>query len=216
MATFNYLADTLNAKMREWSKQGRKGNAVRKYESMLKNFYEREGISVRNPNIVTKSKKLSPEQRMELYDIMQAGLEDEYIDIKTYDERAKEIQEKYGNVNLETIESVMAGDLPKGYEKLKEQYSQIKQPEDLIGFIDEMNAYRDNGLLSAILSSDEYIRLESYAKDKHIPEEQLIDRVFDRYEKLSDKGRGMTRNIYNIMVEDIRKYDRRKKRFKGR
>ena len=78
----------------------------------------------------------------------------------------------------------------------KEQYDEyFENVQDYIHFFDRINSFKDDKLLSSILSSHQYVSLMNYGSED-IDENELDALITEMYYKTGEEGE----NLYNIIL----------------
>ena len=126
--------------------------------------------------------KLTDEQENELIDI---GIQMAMSDESDLDYFKNMFESK--DINVEA------------YKKVKDKYGDYVQTlEDYVYFFDKMNEFKNDKVLSSILSSDQYARLMNYAPD-NMTENDLDTMIYMNYQEDGKTGDA----LYNKILELI-------------
>lgn len=194
------LFNNLNEAMNDWDKAGFTSNDLKLFQDKLEDFYSKNNMNVAHTDRFTWQKEMSQEQADELFDLAESMAQDDYIYLETYQDMLNMdyedigTQSTYDKINLEA------------FSKISEQYpDSVQNLEDYVNFIDRMNNYKNNAMLSSILSSDQVAELYSLGSWQDLTDEQIETII---YAELELTTKGQTGDVlYNAVLEAIDLYD---------
>ena len=141
---------------------------------------------------------MTEEQAEELFNIAYQMAHDPYTDINTYKEMLEVgdvadlgEQNRYDTINLD------------GFKKINDRYADIRDLEDYVGFIDRMNNFKNNALLSSILESDQIAELYTLGTFAELTEQQIDEAIAMTYGHSGKTGD----SLYETVLEAIDIYD---------
>ena len=204
------LFNSLNKQMREFDAEGLTSNDLNLYRDMLEKFYKDNDLDVKHPDQFTTQKMMTQEQADELFDIAYQMANDPYTDLGTYKDMMdmsnadwSEVndndQTKYDKINMDA------------FQKITERYGNINTTQDYVDFIDRMNNFKSNALLSQILDSDQVAELYSLGSWQGLSAEDIDSIIAMEY---SVSGRTKDR-LYETILEAIELYDEEDAAFYG-
>lgn len=167
------LFRALNENLSEWE-GGYTPQKIQKFQIELANFYDRAGKTVKDPTKFSTHIKMTSEQEDELL-----ALADRMADVST---------------DVGTYEEF--------YLKNKERFT-FTEFEDALKFIDNMENYRADALLSEIISSEQIKELYSEGSIKGLSPEDIDDMLGFEY-SLSGKEDA---SLYDRILVEIDRYD---------
>lgn len=194
------LFNQLNEAMNDWDKAGFTSNDLKLFQDKLEDFYSKNNMNVAHKDRFTWQKEMTQEQADELFDLAESMAQDDYIYLETYQDMLNMdyedigTQSTYDKINLEA------------FSKISEQYpDSVQNLEDYVNFIDRMNNYKNNAMLSSILSSDQVAELYSLGSWQDLTDEQIETII---YTELELTTKGQTGDVlYNAVLEAIDLYD---------
>ena len=171
----------------EWDEQP---ESVKQYRDILEDFYERNGNNPADSSNFNSRVKLSTDAEEELADIATAFLNDRATDTDYYEEFFSQDRSNW------------------------RKRMGIKNMDDLVTWLDRMERYKNDALLSAILDSEQIAELhkEASKKDKKgnvvMSEEKLYETIMDNYKKTGEE------DLYNVVWNEIKKKGKKGKKKK--
>ena len=194
------LFNQLNEAMNDWDKAGFTSNDLKLYQDKLEDFYNKNNMNVAHNDRFSWQKDMTQEQADELFDLAESMAQDDYVYLETYQDMLNMdyedigTQSTYDKINLEAISNI------------SEQYpDSVQNLEDYVNFIDRMNNYKNNAMLSSILSSDQVAELYSLGSWQDLTDEQIETII---YTELELTTKGQTGDVlYNAVLEAIDLYD---------
>lgn len=194
------LFNQLNEAMNDWDKAGFTSNDLKLYQDKLEDFYNKNNMNVAHNDRFSWQKDMTQEQADELFDLAESMAQDDYVYLETYQDMLNMdyedigTQSTYDKINLEA------------FSKISEQYpDSVQNLEDYVNFIDRMNNYKNNAMLSSILSSDQVAELYSLGSWQDLTDEQIETII---YTELELTTKGQTGDVlYNAVLEAIDLYD---------
>ena len=193
----------LNNLMDEWDDKGVTSNNLNLFRDKLEDFYERNNLKVKNTDRFSWQKGMTEDQAEELYNLAYQMGTDPYSDMSTYEDLLDEdfsdlgSQTTYDSINLDA------------FQKISEQYSDINTFQNYVDFIDRMNNFKSNALLSSILDSNQVAELYALGSWQNLTDEDVNNIIAFEYSlsgKTGDK-------LYNTILEAIDLYDEEDYRF---
>lgn len=187
----------LNREMDLWDKKGLSSNNLNIFKDMIKDFYEKNNMKVKNKERFSWQKNMTEEQSDELFDIAYSMGMNPYTDISTYEDMMNGsieefgTQDRYDTINMDA------------FKKITEQYGQVNTMQDYIDFIDRMNNFKNNALLSSILDSDQVAELYSLGHWADLDAATIDNLIAVEY---SMTGKTKDR-LYQTILEAIESYD---------
>ena len=194
------LFNQLNEAMNDWDKAGFTSNDLKLFQDKLEDFYSKNNMNVAHTDRFSWQKEMTQEQADELFDLAESMAQDDYVYLETYQDMLNMdyedigTQSTYDKINLEA------------FLKISEQHqNSVQTLEDYINFIDRMNNYKNNAMLSSILSSDQVAELYSLGSWQDLTDDQIETII---YTELELTTKGQTGDVlYNAVLEAIDLYD---------
>lgn len=162
----------------EWDEQP---ESVKQYRDILEDFYDRNNNNPADASNFNSRVKLSKDAEEELTDIASAFLNDRATDTDYYEE-------------------FFSRDRANWRKRMG-----IKNMDDLVKWLDRMERYKSDALLSAILDSEQIAELIKEADKKGMSEKKLYNTIMDKYQKTGEE------DLYNVVWNEIRKKGKKKK-----
>ena len=193
----------LNNLMDEWDDKGVTSNNLNLFRDKLEDFYERNDLKVKNTDRFSWQKGMTEDQAEELYNLAYQMGTDPYSDMSTYEDLLDEdfsdlgTQTTYDSINLDA------------FQKISEQYSDINTFQDYVNFIDRMNNFKSNALLSSILDSNQVAELYALGSWQNLTDEDVNNIIAFEYSMSGKTGD----KLYNTILEAIDLYDEEDYRF---
>ena len=188
------LYRALNAQLNEWAAEGMTSNDVRLFEGMLSDFYDKYDLSVKNKARFTWQKNMTQDQVDELFQIAQQMADDPYTDLETYKEMEEEgwedigTQNTYDKINLDAFQKI--NDQLGGY---------IDDLQDYVDFIDNMNNFKSNALLSSILESNQVAELYALGSWQALDESEVNRLIAMEYNATGKTGDRLYETIWEAI-----------------
>lgn len=162
----------VNKILEEWRTSGLTSNDYELTKNLFKRFYkESRKKNVRDKEIASSRILVDQEQKEEYNKILDYVLSDDFLDLKTRLERNRDIDKL-----LNASESSR-----KRYETVKSKYNFVNDEQSFIDFTDNMIRFKNDRLLSAILSSEQIANLYGYGIDKGFTESQIDEKLIETY-----------------------------------
>lgn len=187
----------LNKLIDEWDDLGFSSNNMNLYQDMLEDFYEKNELKVKYKDKFSWQKKMTPEQAEELFDIAYKMASDPYVDPDTYqkmmDQDFDELgeQTKYDTINVDA------------FSKISDRFADVSTLQDYVEFIDRMNNFKNNALLSSILDSNQVAELYTLGTFQELDEETVNNIIAMEYSMSGKTGD----RLYETILEAIDLYD---------
>lgn len=187
----------LNNLMDEWDDKGVTSNNLNLFRDKLEDFYDRNNLNVKNTDRFSWQKGMTEDQAEELYNLAYQMGTDPYSDMSTYEDLLDEdftdlgTQTTYDSINLDA------------FQKISEQYSDINTFQDYVDFIDRMNNFKSNALLSSILDSNQVAELYALGSWQNLSDEDVNNIIAFEYSMSGKTGD----KLYNTILEAIDLYD---------
>lgn len=171
-------------RMMEWNAYDydEQPEAVKQYRDILEDFYDRNNNNPSDTSNFNSRVKLSRDAEEELTDIATAFLNDRATDTDYYEEFFSRERANW------------------------RKRMGIKNMDDLVNWLDRMERYKNDALLSAILDSEQIAELHKEADKKGMSEEKLYETIMDNYKKTGEE------DLYNVVWNEIKKPKKGKKR----
>ena len=174
-----------NEKMREWNYALEMGEvtslpeSVIEFRDALEKFYENAGKNVKNPELFSTHAKLTEEQEEELVDIATGFINEERADLATYEDFMEDPTRTAQRDRLN-----------------------VKNLDDAIEKLDQLNDYKDDALFSKILSSNQIIELYNEGKERGLSEAEVEKKIYDFYKDSGAEGKTLYENIWKEITRD--------------
>lgn len=187
----------LNNLMDEWDDKGVTSNNLNLFRDKLEDFYKRNNLKVKNTDRFSWQKGMTEDQAEELYNLAYQMGTDPYSDMSTYEDLLDDdfsdlgTQTTYDSINLDA------------FQKISEQYSNINTFQDYVDFIDRMNNFKSNALLSSILDSNQVAELYALGSWQNLTDEDVNNIIAFEYSMSGKTGD----KLYNTILEAIDLYD---------
>lgn len=171
--------ERVNKLLDEWKSSGLTSNDYELTKNLFKRFYkESKKKNVKEKEMASSRILVDESQKEEYNKILDFVLSDEFLDLKTRLERNKNI-----GTLLNASESSK-----KRYETVKAKYDFVNDEQSFIDFTDNMIRFKNDRLLSAILSSEQIANLYGYGIDKGFTESQIDEILVDTYYQVGFTG----------------------------
>lgn len=183
------LLNKLNDVMDEWDDYNLTSNKINQTKDMIEEFYSKYGKEVKNNERFSTRIKLNDAQEEELLNIAESMAMDDRSYVETYEDEFDELDTLVYDkpINID------------GYNKMKEQYPEyFEDLQDYIHFFDRINNFKDDKLLSSILSSDQYVSLMNYGSSD-FDENELDKMLVTEYESSGIKGKSLYEKILEMI-----------------
>lgn len=204
------LFNALNKQMREFDAEGLTSNDLNLYRDMLEKFYKDNNLDVKHPDQFTTQKLMTEEQAAELFDIAYQMANDPYTDLDTYKEMMEVAESDWTDVN-DNDQTKYDKINMDAFQKITERYGNVQTTQDYVDFIDRMNNFKSNALLSQILESDQIAELYSIGSWQGLSDDDIDKIIAMEY---SMTGRTKDR-LYETILEAIDLYDEEDESFYG-
>ena len=191
---YRQLMNAINKELDKWDEYNLESNEINMYKQMIEEFYQKTGKNPKNRDRFSTRIKLSAEDEEEFADIAISFGLSPLTNVDTY----------INMYDLETADLIQLANYDKpinidAFMKMKEQYDEyFENVQDYIHFFDRINSFKDDKLLSSILSSHQYVSLMNYGSED-IDENELDSLITEMYYKTGEEGE----NLYNIILEMI-------------
>lgn len=183
------LLNKLNDVLDEWDDYNLTSNKINQTKDMIEEFYNKYGKEVKNNERFSTRIKLNNEQEEELLNIAESMALDDRSYVETYEDEFDEID-------------TLSYDKPiniDAFNKMKEQYPEyFDDLQDYIHFFDRINNFKDDKVLSSILSSDQYVSLMNYGSSD-FDENELDKMLVTEYEQTGMKGKSLYEKILGMI-----------------
>ena len=174
-------------KMMEWNiyEFEEMPDSVRMYQELLEEFYSRNGNNPSDPYNFNTRVKLSPEAEEELADLASSFVYDDTTDIDYFedffDPSKKEWRDRY---DIETM-------------------------DDLINFLNRVDRYKNDALISSILSSSQIVELFNEGDKRGLSEDDISKMIYLEYSMTGNEDTKLYDQIWN----SINNYDTKNESF---
>lgn len=169
--------EKVNKIFNEWSESGLTSNDLELSQSLLRRFYrESKKKNVKEKEMASSRILVDKEQKEEYNKILDFILSDEFVDLKKRQSENENIRQKFNEKSEKTFNT------------LKKRYDFINDEQSFINFTDNMNRYKNDRMLSAILSSEQIANLYGYGYDKGFSESEIDEILIDTYNKVGFTG----------------------------
>ena len=191
---YRQLMNAINKELDKWDEYNLESNEINMYKQMIEEFYQKTGKNPKNRDRFSTRIKLSAEDEEEFADMAISFGLSPLTNVDTY----------INMYDLETADLIQLANYDKpinidAFMKMKEQYDEyFENVQDYIHFFDRINSFKDDKLLSSILSSHQYVSLMNYGSED-IDENELDSLITEMYYKTGEEGE----NLYNIILEMI-------------
>lgn len=191
---YRQLMNAINKELDKWDEYNLESNEINMYKNMLEEFYQKTGKNPKNRDRFSTRIKLSAEDEEEFADMAISFGLSPLTNVDTY----------INMYDLDTADLIQLANYDKpinidAFMKMKEQYDDyFENVQDYIHFFDRINSFKDDKLLSSILSSHQYVSLMNYGSED-IDENELDALIAEMYYKTGEEGE----NLYNIILEMI-------------
>ena len=191
---YRQLMNAINKELDKWDDYNLESNEINMYKQMLEEFYQKTGKNPKHRDRFSTRIKLSAEDEEEFADMAISFGLSPLTNVDTY----------INMYDLDTADLIQLANYDKpinidAFMKMKEQYDEyFENVQDYIHFFDRINAFKDDKLLSSVLSSHQYVSLMNYGSED-IDENELDALITEMYYKTGEEGE----NLYNIILEMI-------------
>lgn len=169
--------EKVNKIFNEWKSEGLTSNDFELAQGLLRRFYrESRKKNVKEKEMASKRILVDKGQKEEYNKILDFILSDEFIDLKTRQNENESIRQKFNEKSKKTFDT------------LKDKYNFINDEQSFINFTDNMNRFKNDRMLSAILSSEQIANLYGYGIDKGFTESQIDDILLKTYNQVGFTG----------------------------
>lgn len=188
---YRQLMNAINKELDKWDEYNLESNEINMYKQMLEEFYQKTGKNPKNRDRFSTRIKLSAEDEEEFADMAISFGLSPLTNVDTY----------INMYDLDTADLIQLANYDKpinidAFMKMKEQYDEyFENVQDYIHFFDRINSFKDDKLLSSILSSHQYVSLMNYGSED-IDENELDALITEMYYKTGEEGE----NLYNIIL----------------
>ena len=167
-----------NERLLEWEGMENVPNDVKMYREMLSDFYNSIGKKVAHPELFSTRVNLTRKQQETLNDISFQVLNKWTTDYSQYedflvDESRSDVRDRYD----------------------------IKNIDDAINFLDEMETSRNEAWLADLLSSDQIKELYDEARDKGLTAEEANDIIYIEYTGSGKDSDWLYDQVWNAIQE---------------
>ena len=167
-----------NERLMDWEGMENVPNDVKMYRDMLADFYSSIGKKVAHPELFSTRVQLTRKQQETLNDISFQVLNKWTTDFSQYenflvDETRSDVRDRYD----------------------------IKNIDDAINFLDEMETSRSEAWLADLLSSDQIKELYDEARDKGLTAEQANEIIYVEYSGSGKDSDWLYDQIWNAIQE---------------
>lgn len=167
-----------NERLLEWEGMENVPNDVKMYRDMLSDFYDSIGKKVAHPELFSTRVNLTRKQQETLNDISFQVLNKWTTDFSQYedflvDETRSDVRDRYD----------------------------IKNIDDAINFLDEMETSRNEAWLADLLSSDQIKELYDEARDKGLTAEEANDIIYIEYTGSGKDSDWLYDQVWNAIQE---------------
>ncbi len=169
--------ERVNKIFNEWKSEGLTSNDFELAQGLLRRFYrESRKKNVKEKEMASKRILVDKGQKEEYNKILDFILSDEFIDLKKRQNENESLRQKFNEKSKKTFDS------------LKNKYDFINDEQSFINFTDNMNRFKNDRMLSAILSSEQIANLYGYGIDKGFTESQIDNILIDTYNQVGFTG----------------------------
>ena len=169
--------EKVNKIFNEWKSEGLTSNDFELAQGLLRRFYkESRKKNVKEKEMASKRILVDKGQKEEYNKILDFILSDEFIDLKTRQNENEVLRQKFNEKTKKTFNT------------LKDKYNFINDEQSFIDFTDNMNRFKNDRMLSAILSSEQIANLYGYGIDKGFTEEQIDEKLLETYHQKGFTG----------------------------
>lgn len=164
-------------KMMEWNvyEFEEMPDSVRIYQELLEEFYSRNGNNPSDPYNFNTRVKLTPDAEEELTDIASSFLYDDTTDIDYFedffDPSKKEWRDRYD----------------------------INTMDDLVNFLNRVDRYRNDALISSILSSSQIVELFNEGDKRGLSESDITRMIYLEYNMTGNEDTKLYDQIWNSL-----------------
>lgn len=167
-----------NERLMDWQGMENVPNDVKMYRDMLADFYKSIGKKVAHPELFSTRVQLTRKQQETLNDISFQVLNKWTTDYSQYedflvDETRSDVRDRYD----------------------------IKNIDDAINFLDEMETSRNEAWLADLLSSDQIKELYDEARDKGLTAEEANDIIYIEYTGSGKDSDWLYDQVWNAIQE---------------
>ena len=167
-----------NERLLDWEGMENVPNDVKMYRDMLSNFYDSIGKKVAHPELFSTRVNLTRKQQETLNDISFQVLNKWTTDFSQYedflvDESRSDVRDRYD----------------------------IKNMDDAINFLDEMETSRNEAWLADLLSSDQIKELYDEARNKGLTAEEANDIIYIEYTGSGKDSDWLYDQVWNAIQE---------------
>lgn len=167
-----------NERLLDWEGMENVPNDVKMYRDMLSDFYDSIGKKVAHPELFSTRVNLTRKQQETLNDISFQVLNKWTTDYSQYedflvDESRSDVRDRYD----------------------------IKNMDDAINFLDEMETSRNEAWLADLLSSDQIKELYDEARDKGLTAEEANDIIYIEYTGSGKDSDWLYDQVWNAIQE---------------
>lgn len=183
------LLNKLNDVLDEWDDYNLTSNKINQTKDMIEEFYNKYGKEVKNNERFSTRIKLNYEQEEEFLNIAESMALDDRSYVETYEDEFDELDTLVYDkpINIDA------------FNKMKEQYPEyFDDLQDYIHFFDRINNFKDDKVLSSILSSDQYVSLMNYGSSD-FDENELDKMLVTEYEQTGMKGKSLYEKILGMI-----------------
>ena len=177
-----------NKVMEEWKKQGYTTNDLKIAEKLFKDFYKEYGKRVKENTLPSKNILVTKREQQEYNKILNFVLLDENLDMEN---RKRIYQNAINNWDASTQST---------FKKLQKEYD-LEDEQAFFNFTDNLNRFKNNRMLSSILSSDQIAHLWGYGSDKGMQEQDVEKLVIKEYKKSGTTGDYLYEKILDMINE---------------
>ena len=167
-----------NERLMDWQGMENVPNDVKMYRAMLADFYKSIGKKVAHPELFSTRVNLTRKQQETLNDISFQVLNKWTTDYSQYenflvDEERSDVRDRYN----------------------------IKNLDDAINFLDEMETSRNEAWLADLLSSDQIKELYDEARNKGLTAEEADDIIYIEYSGSGKDSDWLYDQVWNAIQE---------------
>ena len=182
--------EKVNKIFKSWKQAGVTSNDLELAQGLFKKFYKDEKKkNVVQKEMASKNILVDKAQKEEYNKILDYVLSDEFIDLSERQQMNERIKEK-----LKTDDKAK-----QTFNTLKNKYEYVNDEQSYYDFIDNMNRYKNDRLLSSILSSDQIANLYGYGVNKGYKENEIDDMLVKSYKATGLIGSSMYNDILKQM-----------------
>ena len=167
----------VNKILNDWKSQGLTSNDYQLATNLLKRFYrESKKKNVKDKEIASSRILVDYKQRVEYNKILDYILSNDFIDLEKRKNENEILRQKFNEKSKKTFNT------------LKDKYNFINDEQSFIDFTDNMNRFKNDRMLSAILSSEQIANLYGYGIDTGFTEEQIDEKLLETYHQKGFTG----------------------------